>query len=202
MDVNMMWMNNKQQVLMPSMVRGYEYESWEERAFAEDAARGIGGFIWPPRSYTCSFCRREFKSAQALGGHMNVHRRDRAKLKQALSPTSSETILHTTTTFVTSENSPNAVGDEMKRESAKDKEEQHVSTKLCMGLRLDEVGNNKCKRLKSGDNFILVDHPCVVVRSSSSQLHQHEAAALHGTGVIQSKMSLMEELDLELRLGV
>ncbi|CAH8389827.1 unnamed protein product [Eruca vesicaria subsp. sativa] len=37
---------------------------------------------WPPRNYTCSFCRREFRSAQALGGHMNVHRRDKAKLRQ------------------------------------------------------------------------------------------------------------------------
>ncbi|MED6120759.1 hypothetical protein PIB30_024048 [Stylosanthes scabra] len=53
-------------------------ESWEEKAFAKDAA----GYIWPPRSYSCSFCRREFRSAQALGGHMNVHRRDRARLKQ------------------------------------------------------------------------------------------------------------------------
>ncbi|KAF9677694.1 hypothetical protein SADUNF_Sadunf08G0134200 [Salix dunnii] len=43
-----------------------------------------GGLSWPPRSYTCSFCKREFKSAQALGGHMNVHRRDRARLR--LSP--------------------------------------------------------------------------------------------------------------------
>uniref|UniRef100_M1DKV8 Superman n=1 Tax=Solanum tuberosum TaxID=4113 RepID=M1DKV8_SOLTU len=34
---------------------------------------------WPPSCYTCSFCKRGFKSAQALGGHMNVHRRDRAK---------------------------------------------------------------------------------------------------------------------------
>ncbi|XP_021904073.1 zinc finger protein 10-like [Carica papaya] len=61
-------------------------DSWEEKAFAEDAAaaRSTGGCIWPPRSYSCSFCRREFRSAQALGGHMNVHRRDRAKLKQSL----------------------------------------------------------------------------------------------------------------------
>ncbi|XP_027069185.1 zinc finger protein 10-like [Coffea arabica] len=61
-------------------------ESWEEQAFAEDAAGGLGGCTWPPRSYTCSFCRREFKSAQALGGHMNVHRRDRARLKQSPTP--------------------------------------------------------------------------------------------------------------------
>ncbi|RCV18341.1 hypothetical protein SETIT_3G293200v2 [Setaria italica] len=59
------------------------YESWEERAFAEDSAGPLGGCIWPPRSYTCSFCGREFRSAQALGGHMNVHRRDRARLKLA-----------------------------------------------------------------------------------------------------------------------
>ncbi|KAK3137172.1 hypothetical protein QOZ80_5BG0448770 [Eleusine coracana subsp. coracana] len=59
------------------------YESWEERAFAEDSAGHLGGCIWPPRSYSCSFCGREFRSAQALGGHMNVHRRDRARLKLA-----------------------------------------------------------------------------------------------------------------------
>jgi hypothetical protein len=56
------------------------YESWEERAFAEDSGH-LGGCIWPPRSYPCTFCGREFRSAQALGGHMNVHRRDRARLK-------------------------------------------------------------------------------------------------------------------------
>lgn len=41
------------------------------------------GISWPPRSYSCSFCKREFRSAQALGGHMNVHRRDRARLRQS-----------------------------------------------------------------------------------------------------------------------
>jgi hypothetical protein len=53
--------------------------SWEEQAFARDAADNL--LVWPPRSYSCSFCRREFRSAQALGGHMNIHRRDRARLR-------------------------------------------------------------------------------------------------------------------------
>jgi len=35
-----------------------------------------------PRSYECNFCRRGFSNAQALGGHMNIHRKDKAKLKQ------------------------------------------------------------------------------------------------------------------------
>lgn len=34
------------------------------------------------RSYTCSFCKRGFSNAQALGGHMNIHRRDRARIRQ------------------------------------------------------------------------------------------------------------------------
>ena len=63
-------------------------DSWEVRAFAEDT-RNIMGTTWPPRSYTCTFCRREFRSAQALGGHMNVHRRDRARLHQAPPPAGS-----------------------------------------------------------------------------------------------------------------
>ncbi|PNX79667.1 putative transcriptional regulator RABBIT EARS-like protein [Trifolium pratense] len=42
------------------------------------------GTSWPARNYACSFCKREFRSAQALGGHMNVHRRDRARLRSSL----------------------------------------------------------------------------------------------------------------------
>ncbi|XWS31461.1 hypothetical protein CRYUN_Cryun23aG0078100 [Craigia yunnanensis] len=39
------------------------------------------GLTWPPKYYTCSFCKRVFKSAQDLGGHMNVHRKDRARFR-------------------------------------------------------------------------------------------------------------------------
>ncbi|KAF9676858.1 hypothetical protein SADUNF_Sadunf08G0047100 [Salix dunnii] len=79
-----LWMKRKQllksqlEAATDSKLNG----SWEEKAFAEDASGNLG--IWPPRYYTCSFCKREFRSAQALGGHMNVHRRDRARLKQSL----------------------------------------------------------------------------------------------------------------------
>ncbi|GAU50574.1 hypothetical protein TSUD_133300, partial [Trifolium subterraneum] len=86
---NLLWMKRKQVLnshieAVPSFEVGAmnNNKSWEEKAFAEDAARILGGCIWPPRSYSCHFCKREFRSAQALGGHMNVHRRDRAKLKQ------------------------------------------------------------------------------------------------------------------------
>uniref|UniRef100_A0A7N2R9Z3 C2H2-type domain-containing protein n=2 Tax=Quercus lobata TaxID=97700 RepID=A0A7N2R9Z3_QUELO len=83
-----MWTKRKQvlQSHFPPSMNSFNSSSWEEKAFAEDSAGTLGGCVWPPRSYTCSFCNREFRSAQALGGHMNVHRRDRARLKQSLSP--------------------------------------------------------------------------------------------------------------------
>lgn len=85
----LMWMNSKPvgdvRASSNNVIVG-EANNWEERAFAVDSAGPLGGFIWPPRSYTCSFCAREFRSAQALGGHMNVHRRDRARLKETDHP--------------------------------------------------------------------------------------------------------------------
>ncbi|KAL2325123.1 hypothetical protein Fmac_024181 [Flemingia macrophylla] len=51
----------------------------EENDNQEEANDGSGG---TRRSYECTFCRRGFTNAQALGGHMNIHRRDRAKAKQ------------------------------------------------------------------------------------------------------------------------
>ncbi|XP_044500498.1 transcriptional regulator SUPERMAN-like [Mangifera indica] len=57
-------------------------DSWSNNSH-NSGEQYFSGFSWPPRSYTCSFCKREFRSAQALGGHMNVHRRDRARLRQS-----------------------------------------------------------------------------------------------------------------------
>ncbi|KAJ8558133.1 hypothetical protein K7X08_004899 [Anisodus acutangulus] len=31
------------------------------------------------RSYECVFCKRGFNTAQALGGHMNIHRKDKTR---------------------------------------------------------------------------------------------------------------------------
>ncbi|MCD7448164.1 Transcription factor [Datura stramonium] len=79
-------------------------DSWEIRAFEEDTGNAMGT-TWPPRSYTCTFCRREFRSAQALGGHMNVHRRDRARLHQAPPPQYASNSNYTHTHMTSSPNS-------------------------------------------------------------------------------------------------
>lgn len=46
------------------------------------------------KSYECTFCKRGFSNAQALGGHMNIHRKDKAKLKQVSSSNTIETKQH------------------------------------------------------------------------------------------------------------
>lgn len=56
-------------------------EKWDYEKFSFEGNHSSCGLTWPPKNYNCSFCNREFKSAQALGGHMNVHRRDRARLR-------------------------------------------------------------------------------------------------------------------------
>uniref|UniRef100_F6HT98 C2H2-type domain-containing protein n=1 Tax=Vitis vinifera TaxID=29760 RepID=F6HT98_VITVI len=105
------WMWNPKQAQTQAQAQAQEDDdSWEVRAFAEDTGN-IMGTTWPPRSYTCTFCRREFRSAQALGGHMNVHRRDRARLHQthpgsnnptsSSSTNSSSTLIIPTQEFIT-----------------------------------------------------------------------------------------------------
>nr|XP_024376645.1 uncharacterized protein LOC112282799 [Physcomitrium patens] len=44
----------------------------------------------PIRTFNCNFCTRNFRTAQALGGHMNVHRRERAYSNELLSDLHSE----------------------------------------------------------------------------------------------------------------
>ncbi|KAG6636173.1 hypothetical protein CIPAW_11G092500 [Carya illinoinensis] len=94
----------------PKQVAYEEDDSWEVRAFAEDTGNATGT-TWPPRSYTCTFCRREFRSAQALGGHMNVHRRDRVRLNQpqpnSNNPTSSSPSITSSFIIPTQEYSTN-----------------------------------------------------------------------------------------------
>ena len=66
-----------------NMVKDHSLNSTDIQSYGVDY---VNGFSWPPKSYICSFCKREFRSAQALGGHMNVHRRDRARLRQSSPP--------------------------------------------------------------------------------------------------------------------
>ncbi|KAM1122595.1 hypothetical protein ACFX2I_004125 [Malus domestica] len=57
------------------------------------------------RSYECVFCKRGFTTAQALGGHMNIHRKERAKTRPSSIPTS---LASSISTAVEDQNHPRA----------------------------------------------------------------------------------------------
>ncbi|XP_010262253.1 PREDICTED: transcriptional regulator SUPERMAN-like [Nelumbo nucifera] len=53
-------------------------EDGDQQDHQDDASTG--------RSYRCVFCKRGFTTAQALGGHMNIHRKERARIRQPAAP--------------------------------------------------------------------------------------------------------------------
>ncbi|XP_049374347.1 transcriptional regulator TAC1-like [Solanum verrucosum] len=60
-------------------INNYSDSSSEDTTIDRESEKlndGIG------RSYECNFCKRGFTNAQALGGHMNIHRKDKLKAKQ------------------------------------------------------------------------------------------------------------------------
>ncbi|KAL1539688.1 zinc finger protein 10-like [Salvia divinorum] len=58
------------------MDREESTNSSEDASLDEESKElGVG------RSYECVFCKRGFNTAQALGGHMNIHRKDRLRNK-------------------------------------------------------------------------------------------------------------------------
>ncbi|XP_038706446.1 zinc finger protein KNUCKLES-like [Tripterygium wilfordii] len=83
-----------QQVLITSSSSSDHDDQTSTGGGAGEGGGGGGGgasqVVAMVRSYECSFCKRGFSNAQALGGHMNIHRKDRAKIKQSPSPSSVE----------------------------------------------------------------------------------------------------------------
>ncbi|KZV52542.1 putative transcriptional regulator RABBIT EARS [Dorcoceras hygrometricum] len=152
----------------------------------------LGSFIWPPRSYSCSFCSREFRSAQALGGHMNVHRRDRARLKQSpslqLSERSENLLRQEHLPRGSSEHCRISFLDHIKipTEVINDHPtflDEHVGAHVHSSIDNLFVKPTDCKRRKT--TFISPPSPFSHACSSSRY----------------GKISSVEEIDLELRLG-
>ncbi|KAK9289929.1 hypothetical protein L1049_008090 [Liquidambar formosana] len=124
------------------------------------------------RSYTCTFCKRGFSNAQALGGHMNIHRRDRAKLKQSAYED------HQLSVDIT----------------AKDNPSNHPQTAVDKdSLQPKSSGEKSCTLEGKDGNEQLRQLPLFVDTLSASGHKEKRMELGHGS----SQM----ELDLELRLG-
>ncbi|XP_010940761.1 uncharacterized protein [Elaeis guineensis] len=58
-------------------------ENKESKASVDDpeSSEQVDGDARARRFYGCIFCKRGFSTPQALGGHMNIHRKDRARMR-------------------------------------------------------------------------------------------------------------------------
>ncbi|KAH6798170.1 telomerase activator1 [Perilla frutescens var. hirtella] len=129
------------------------------------------------RSFRCSFCERGFSNAQALGGHMNIHRKDRAKLKEF----SDENLLSLDITKSV-DNSPAdpATSEETKKVESSDEKNNELE---------DLVATSNHNSVRSLQLFAEINITSV---SDGDDDEKHSE---------KSKMELIGGVDLELRLG-
>ncbi|KAI5682493.1 hypothetical protein M9H77_03721 [Catharanthus roseus] len=165
------------------------------------------------RSYRCSFCERGFSNAQALGGHMNIHRKDRAKLKQ---DNFSGTDL--TLDFITNKDQPPLIP----------LPQPQSESEFCHGIRCCTTSTTPKRPCKSPTEEIIAESEegkddklqlrLSIETSSSSSSNENDELIISNSGSAASRrqvkirsMQLMNlgtaasalgtELDLELRLG-
>lgn len=199
------WMWNPEQQSAQAVAQDND-DSWEVRAFQEDTNQAMGT-TWPPRSYMCTFCKREFKSAQALGGHMNVHRRDRARLHNQVQPNSntspsygganSPAIIFPTREFMANGGVCLLYTLPNPNPGSTNGVTEPPSTHLTMS---QFQSNNLMPRFP-----MPIDFP--VISGSINSFHNHSSniepsASINCDSYQVSNVSPTEELDLELRLGL
>ncbi|XP_030470028.1 transcriptional regulator SUPERMAN-like [Syzygium oleosum] len=144
------------------------------------------------RSYECTFCKRGFTNAQALGGHMNIHRKDRAKGKQA--PSASPTMRKIYDPYVISSNHIGSKSGRVPPDYDLGKDDEAQRNYCHKGLQASAMNpNNYLESLHSlqrGDDIIL--DASLSLRIGPSNMER--------TCEVKRDEN-REEVDLELRLG-
>ncbi|KAL4587311.1 hypothetical protein LXL04_000180 [Taraxacum kok-saghyz] len=130
------------------------------------------------RSYTCTFCKRDFSNAQALGGHMNVHRKDRARLQESIQEP-----------VITTEASMSQLGE---TQSSSDEKSDGVPKRPWTVM---EPNSPRSSRKKDHD---------VLLKKAALQLSLciEPSPSFINSNIKNSLSSSSTEVDLELRLGM
>ncbi|KAJ0021737.1 hypothetical protein Pint_32743 [Pistacia integerrima] len=157
-------------------------ENPEEVTSDEQAADGAS----PVRSYDCTFCKRGFSNAQALGGHMNIHRKDKAKLKQTSSSKNQLDIskINQPPYYFTQPPSKDVVATTTQDRSSSKRP-------WILGEENDATSNTDKTHVREVRQLPLFSERPLI----SSQVHENTEI------VLSSSSSSGSELDLELRLG-
>ncbi|KAI3525836.1 hypothetical protein L1887_04964 [Cichorium endivia] len=146
---------------------------------------GNGDVGLESRSYSCTFCKRGFSNAQALGGHMNVHRKDRARLQESIQ----EPLITTETT-----KGMNTI-DQGEAQSSSDEKSEGVPKRPWTFTEPNSLGSSRNRdhgiHLKKAALQLSL---CIESSSTSDSCIRSDK--------ISSPTSSSTEVDLELRLGM
>ncbi|GFS39196.1 C2H2 and C2HC zinc fingers superfamily protein [Actinidia rufa] len=144
----------------------------EQQQASTPTSQGQGRGQGQARSYECNFCKRGFSNAQALGGHMNIHRKDKTKLKQ----TTTSTQQHQNPNFYSPKKGEKVIASKLPNWIFSD---THMGGQMQMQKLplFEETTSNKEANQDCVDN--------IGKEKELSSSHEHEEP----------------ELDLELRLG-
>lgn len=162
------------------------------------------------RSYECVFCRRGFTTAQALGGHMNIHRKDRAnnKTKQSFPPSNSSSKVVDDNNYA-----------DIRFHSANNIPSLHLAGRNCYSTAPHEVdsANNyhqayfpaPIRGIRSSSHVQYSDEVLGVENQSDHHLFGHEYWEQRNLSLYAEQLCVPEikdnneegGLDLELRLG-
>ncbi|XP_009596834.2 zinc finger protein 11-like [Nicotiana tomentosiformis] len=139
--------------------------------------------------YRCSFCKRGFSNAQALGGHMNIHRKDRARLREF----SSENLLSLDINNSFNPPPPPENDDSLQGEVSYDEIISSPSKRPCVNTSKE---NDRSHEVIIGDllQLPLFKETPLIKEASNCVDRQVEEKGM--------QLNPVSELDLELRLGM
>ncbi|XP_059663834.1 transcriptional regulator TAC1-like [Cornus florida] len=155
------------------------------------------------RSYQCSFCKRGFSNAQALGGHMNIHRKYKAKLKQAANEAQQAVLLDipkTTSLCPPVVLIPNTDAIQPLKFMSSTTTEEKVTTKWPWMSSSENDDATKRDEIHVGEHRKLPLFAETTSNTADQKLSVHVAVETK-EGFSSSHCSSGPELDLELRLG-
>ncbi|KAJ1381065.1 Zinc finger C2H2-type [Sesbania bispinosa] len=141
------------------------------------------------RSYTCAFCKRVFSNAQALGGHMTTHRRDRAKLRQSYEENLLSLDISIKSTTYHDEPQPLEENFSFRLDYGNQQKDTSNCKKPCTFSDKDDQSGKAIGTLEFLQLPLFVGMPC-----SSNEIKG-------GTIVVERIEEKKADLDLELRLG-
>ncbi|XP_060202006.1 transcriptional regulator TAC1-like [Lycium barbarum] len=161
--------------------------------------------------YRCSFCKRGFSNAQALGGHMNIHRKDRAKLREISIESSYIKKLVSTSPDIPAPSSDDLLQQEVssddtsspsKRPCVTPEEEHNHHHPISKAKEIDNHDHHPISKAKDDNHEVIIGDDNLqlplFVDSPSKEVTNCKEKQEGNKGM---QLSVDSELDLELRLG-